>query len=111
SGSTGSSTATARDPVDPLTDKQTFITLLVAQLKNQDPLNPTDGVQFLSQLTEISSVEQLVDIRQDTDVLAKAAATPVTSQDGGNSSGSGAGSSGTNASGSGSNSGSGNSQP
>ncbi|HZU24530.1 MAG TPA: flagellar hook capping FlgD N-terminal domain-containing protein [Bryobacteraceae bacterium] len=90
---TGSTTPTAKDPVDPLTDKQTFITLLVAQLKNQDPLNPTDGVQFLSQLTEISSVEQLVDIRQDTDILAQAGATPVTSQDGSKSSGSDAGSS------------------
>jgi len=69
--SSGNSAAKgSSDLSDPLTNKQTFITLLVAQLKNQDPLNPTDGVQFLSQLTQISSVEQLMNIRQDTDILA-----------------------------------------
>jgi flagellar basal-body rod modification protein FlgD len=93
SSGAGSSAPTTKDPVDPLADKQMFITLLVAQLKNQDPLNPTDGVQFLSQLTQISSVEQLVDIRQDTDILAKTSATPIPTQDSGNgSSSSGAGS-------------------
>ncbi len=74
-GSNTKSGTTASSTADPLTDKQTFITLLVAQLKNQDPLNPTDGVQFLSQLTEISSVEQLVDIRQDTDAIEGAMTT------------------------------------
>jgi flagellar basal-body rod modification protein FlgD len=83
-GSTKKSPTTT-DPVDPLTNKQTFLRLLVAQLKNQNPLNPTDGVQFLSQLTQISGVEQLVGIREDTDKLAGTTAVP---QDGGNSSGS-----------------------
>lgn len=63
--------------LDPLTDKNTFITLLVAQLKNQDPLQPTDGIQFLSQLTQISSVEQLVNIREDTDKLANGSSMPI----------------------------------
>ena len=87
------STATQNNPNDlsnPLTEKQTFISLLVAQLKNQDPLNPTDPNQFLSQLSEINSVEQLVGIRQDTDAMQQALtslATPPT--DGSSSSGSG----------------------
>jgi flagellar hook assembly protein FlgD len=33
-------------------------------------LNPTDGVQFLSQLAQFSQLEQLVDIRSGIDVLA-----------------------------------------
>jgi len=37
-----------------------FLTLLVAQLKNQDPMNPTDPTQFVSQLAQFSTVEQLV---------------------------------------------------
>ena len=47
-----------------------FLQLLVAQLQNQDPLDPTDGTQFLSQLTEINSFEQLLYIRQDLDTIS-----------------------------------------
>jgi flagellar basal-body rod modification protein FlgD len=36
-----------------------FLTLLVAQLQNQDPMNPTDPTQFVSQLAQFSTVEQL----------------------------------------------------
>jgi flagellar basal-body rod modification protein FlgD len=37
----------------------------VAQIKNQDPTNPTDSVQFLSQLAQFSQLEQLIGIRQE----------------------------------------------
>ena len=33
-----------------------FLTLMTTQLKNQDPLNPTDSNQFLSQLAQLSTV-------------------------------------------------------
>ena len=36
-----------------------FLQLLTAQLKNQDPTNPTDPTQFVSQLAQFSTVEQL----------------------------------------------------
>jgi flagellar basal-body rod modification protein FlgD len=39
--------------------KDEFLKLLVAQLKNQDPLNPADGQQMAAQLAQFSSVEQL----------------------------------------------------
>jgi flagellar basal-body rod modification protein FlgD len=42
----------------------TFLTLLVTQLKNQDPLNPTDSTQFVSELAQFSSLEQLININQ-----------------------------------------------
>ena len=45
---------------DPLADKTMFLKLLVAQIKNQNPLNPQDGAQFLAQLAQFSQVEQLV---------------------------------------------------
>jgi flagellar basal-body rod modification protein FlgD len=35
-----------------------FLTMLVAQLKNQDPLNPLDGTDFTAQLAQFSSLEQ-----------------------------------------------------
>jgi flagellar basal-body rod modification protein FlgD len=37
-----------------------FLTLLVAQLQNQDPMQPTDPTQFVAQLAQFSTVEQLV---------------------------------------------------
>ncbi len=52
---------------DPLANEETFLKLLVSQLKNQDPLNPPDTSQFVSQLTAYSQLEQLIGIRQNTD--------------------------------------------
>ena len=43
-----------------------FLQLLVSQLQNQDPLNPTDSTEFVSQLTSYSQLEQLMDINQNT---------------------------------------------
>jgi flagellar basal-body rod modification protein FlgD len=61
---------TASTPVsalgDPLANEQTFLKLLVSQLQNQDPLNPTDSNQFVSQLTSYSQLEQLIGIRANT---------------------------------------------
>ena len=36
-----------------------FLTLLIAQLENQDPLNPLDSAEFTAQLAQFTSVEQL----------------------------------------------------
>lgn len=41
-------------------DFDTFLTLLTAQMENQDPLNPTDSTEFASQLATFSNVEQNV---------------------------------------------------
>ncbi|HZY60787.1 MAG TPA: flagellar hook capping FlgD N-terminal domain-containing protein [Candidatus Binataceae bacterium] len=45
--------------------KTMFLQLLVAQIKNQDPLNPTDGVQFLTQLAQFQQLEQSMNMGQD----------------------------------------------
>lgn len=45
--------------------KEAFMQLLVAQIKNQNPLNPTDGVQFLTQLAQFSELEQLINIKSE----------------------------------------------
>jgi len=63
-----------------LTSTDTFLTLLVAQLKNQDPLNPADGTQFVTQLATFSGVEQSTQMRDDLDAIRTAlaaAGTPV----------------------------------
>jgi flagellar basal-body rod modification protein FlgD len=41
-------------------DFNTFLTLLVTQLKNQDPLNPMDNAQFTSQIAQFSQLEQQI---------------------------------------------------
>jgi len=41
-------------------DFQTFLTMLTAQMRNQDPLNPIDSTDFATQLATFSSVEQQV---------------------------------------------------
>jgi flagellar basal-body rod modification protein FlgD len=46
----------------PQVGADTFLKLLVEQLKHQDPLAPQDGAQFLAQLAQFNSVEQLMSI-------------------------------------------------
>jgi len=46
-----------------------FLQLLVSQLQNQDPLNPTDSTTFVTQLAQFSELEQSIAIRGDTDTL------------------------------------------
>jgi|SRR5579871_1916948 len=55
---------------DQLTSESTFLNLLVAQIKNQDPLNPTDSIQFVGQLVQFSQLEQLLSINQGVTTLA-----------------------------------------
>jgi len=46
-------------------NKDMFLQLLVAQLKNQDPLNPTDGTQFVTQLAQFQQLETSLNTGQD----------------------------------------------
>ena len=51
-------------------DKLEFLNLLVTQLKNQDPMNPTDSKDFVAQLATFSSLEQLIAINKAVTRLA-----------------------------------------
>lgn len=48
---------------------ETFLTLLTAQLKNQDPLEPMDSGEFTSQLVQFTSVEQSIATNQHLENL------------------------------------------
>lgn len=60
--------ATAAGPPKSATDldKDTFLKLLVAQLKYQDPLSPADPQQFLAQTAQFTSVEKLEQIARSS---------------------------------------------
>ena len=49
--------------------KDAFLHLLITQLQNQDPLNPTDAVEFTAQLAQFSSLEQLNNINGNLEQL------------------------------------------
>lgn len=78
----GSSTSTSSSLS---VDKDMFLQLLVAQLKNQDPLSPTDSTQFVTQLAQYEQLEQSVNsgedisaIRTDVDTLVASLSTSST---------------------------------
>lgn len=55
-------------------DYDSFLKLLIAQMKNQDPTNPTDATQYVSQLASFSSVEQQVKTNAKLDSLLNTSA-------------------------------------
>jgi flagellar basal-body rod modification protein FlgD len=50
-------------------DYDSFLLLLTTQLKNQDPLAPLDATQFVSQLSQFASVEQMIVSNQKLDQI------------------------------------------
>jgi len=52
--------------------KDDFLKLLVAQIRYQNPLNPADGIEFLTQLAQFTELEQLITIRTQLETLVEA---------------------------------------
>lgn len=50
----------------------TFLTILTAQIQNQDPLQPMDSSQFTEQLVQFSGVEQQIRVNTQLETLIKA---------------------------------------
>jgi flagellar basal-body rod modification protein FlgD len=67
---TQTSTANSTDQTSKTAvDYQSFLKLLVAEMKNQDPTNPMDSTQYVAQLAAFSQVEQSVQINTKLDQL------------------------------------------
>lgn len=49
--------------------KEDFLKLLVAQLENQDPMNPDDPTEFTAQLAQFSQLEQLTNVNKSLEGL------------------------------------------
>lgn len=65
---TGSTSAVSASTISE--DFDTFLQLLTAQIRNQDPLAPLDSTQFVEQLATFSSLEQQVETNQTLENIA-----------------------------------------
>jgi flagellar basal-body rod modification protein FlgD len=55
-------------------DKQAFLMLLVAELRNQDPLNPMQDRDFIAQLAQLNALEQMQQVNQTLGTLIQLSA-------------------------------------
>ena len=74
SAAAASAGAAAQSNATKKSDFDTFLALLTAQLKNQDPSDPTDSTALVAQLATFSSVEQQIKTNQKLDTLLSAIA-------------------------------------
>ncbi|MGX4802611.1 flagellar hook assembly protein FlgD [Bradyrhizobium guangdongense] len=63
------STSTGATSMSKGVDYNTFLQLLIAEMKNQDPTNPTDTSQYMSQFAQLSTVEQAMQTNTKLDSL------------------------------------------
>lgn len=73
-GVQAATTTATTDTDNGIMGKEDFLTLLVAQLQNQDPLNPDDPTEFTAQLAQFSSLEQLFNLNESMDNVADSVA-------------------------------------
>ncbi len=66
---TDTTSATTLAPRESDLGRDAFLSLLVTQLQHQNPLEPQADGEFLAQLAQFSSLEQLQDIRDDMSAL------------------------------------------
>ncbi len=64
-GTSAATTSAAKANVD----YQSFLRLLVAEMKNQDPTQPMDSTQYIAQLASFSQVEQSIQVNSKLDNL------------------------------------------
>jgi flagellar basal-body rod modification protein FlgD len=69
SSTTGSTASTKATGTSNTLGKEAFLSLLIAQLQHQDPLNPADSTEFTAQLAQFSSLEQLSNINANLENL------------------------------------------
>jgi len=79
--STGSSTSSSSSTADSSSTitANDFLTLLVAEMKNQDPTQPTDPNAYISQMVDVNSLQQLIGINQGITSLDTAAVATTSS--------------------------------
>jgi flagellar basal-body rod modification protein FlgD len=77
----GLSSTTSQSPAPSGTlGKHDFLRLLTAQLSHQDPLSPMQGTEFVAQLAQFSSLEQLWNLSDRVNALALAQTAAIGAQ-------------------------------
>lgn len=69
SGASATSSSTSASAATPT--EADFLQLLVAQLKYQDPSQPTDGTAFVSELAQFTDVSNTTDMSSDLDTIVQ----------------------------------------
>ena len=69
---TASTTAPKNASADAMLGKDDFLKLLVSQLQHQDPMNPVDDKDFMGQMAQFTSVEQLTNMATAIDRMSTA---------------------------------------
>lgn len=70
---TPSATAATTPPIrETALGRDAFLQLLVTQLRHQDPTQPKADGEFIAQLAQFSSLEQLTQIQKTLDAMSKA---------------------------------------
>ncbi len=65
-------TEQAREIIDDNTlDKDAFFKLLITQLQNQDPLKPMEDKEFIAQMAQFSSLEQMQNMNKNMEKLVE----------------------------------------
>ncbi|HHW43965.1 MAG TPA: flagellar hook capping protein [Desulfotomaculum sp.] len=52
-------------------DKDAFLQILVAQMRYQNPLSPMDGNQFMAQMAQMTTMEQMVNLSKNMELLLR----------------------------------------
>ena len=72
--SSPSTTSSTTDAASASLNYDSFLKLLVAQMKNQDPTNPMDSTQYVAQLAAFSQVEQSIQINTKLEQMLQTSA-------------------------------------
>jgi flagellar basal-body rod modification protein FlgD len=68
--STPATSTAGTSGLNQLDNSQTFLQLLVAQLENQDPTNPTDPTSFMTEIAQLTAVQSQTSLSAEEQTVA-----------------------------------------